>query len=350
MPIDNEHITSVKTIEEDSKNHLYAIGDKPEDRLNSRVEIARNDNNLTLIDGNMNRSKGAKDLMEWSNSTNKKDPKKTNGEFYGTKKELLEKEYKKSNEFIKKEQLKNQIKKQGKEITSTGAKEGAKMGLQQAVGIVLKELTESIFDEISDIYDNGFKDKNKIGEAFFVVLKERLLKIGDRVLSKWKDVVKAFGEGFFSGFLSNIVTVIINMFVTTSKRVVRIIREGIFSLYKALKLLFFPPENMTLKEAAHEATKLTVAALAISGGILLEQYMETLLKSIPFADMISTVIVGIITGLGTSLLVFLIDKLDLFGVEKEKLNGYIVNKLDDMTEDSFENIEEILQSLKITLL
>jgi len=70
---------------------------------------------------------------------------------FNDKKELLEKEYKKSNEFIKKEQLKSQIKKQGKEITSTGVKEGVKMGLQQAVGIVLKELTESIFDEIQTI-------------------------------------------------------------------------------------------------------------------------------------------------------------------------------------------------------
>ena len=44
----------------------------------------------------------------------------------------------------------------------------------------------------------------------------------------------------------------------------------------------------------------------------------------------------------------LIDKLDLFGVEKEKLDEYIISKLDEMTEDSFENIEAILQSLNIT--
>ena len=50
----------------------------------------------------------------------------------------------------------------------------------------------------------------------------------------------------------------------------------------------------------------------------------------------------------SSLLVYLIDKLDLFGVEKEKLDEYIISKLDEMTEDSFENIEAILQSLNIT--
>lgn len=137
------------------------------------------------------------------------------------------------------------------------------------------------------------------------------------------------------------------MFVTTGKRVVRIIREGFFSLLKALKMVFFPPENMTFNEALHEATKLIVAGLAISGGILLEQYIDTLLKSIPFANMISSVLVGIVTGLGTSLLVFLIDKLDLFGVVKEQRLEYISEKLNEITDNSFEEIGDILQSLEI---
>jgi ribosomal protein L12E/L44/L45/RPP1/RPP2 len=355
--IDLEHITSVKEIETDSKNHLFADGEKPEERLKYRVNISQNDNNLTLIEGGMNSSKNERDLMEWANSKVSKkhaketgNPDMTNAEYYGANKELLEKEYKKSKDFIEKKQLKQQIEKQGKEIAITGAKEGVKMGLQQAVGIVLKELTESIFDEISDIYHHGFKGENKLGKTFFSVLKERLLKIGKRVLSKWKDVVKAFGEGFFSGFLSNLVTVVINMFVTTGKRVVRVIREGFFSLLKALKLLFFPPENMTFKEAANEASKLIVAGLAITGGIFLEQYIDTLLKSIPFADIISTVLVGIITGLATSLLVFLLDKLDLFGVNKDKRYDYVSKELDRMTENSFENIEEVLQSLEIQII
>lgn len=353
-----EHIISVSEIDKDSKNHLFAKGENKEERLNYKVKLARDDNNLTLIEGGMNSSKNNKDLMEWANlkvspkhAKETGNPNMTNAEYYGTDKELIEKKYKKSKDFIKKQQRNQQFKKQGTETLIASGHEGLKMGLQQAVGIVLKELTEGIFDEISDSLQNGFKGKNNIDKTFFAALKERLMRVGNNVLSKWKDLVKAFGEGFFSGFLSSFVTVAINIFVTTSKRVVRIIREGFFSLRKALKLLFFPPENMSYREAAHEATKLIIASLAITGGVLLEQYLDTLLKkSVPFADMVSTVVIGIVTGLTTSLLVFMLDKLDIFGVNQEKQHDFIVGELDKMTNNSFEDAEHILKGLEIRTL
>jgi hypothetical protein len=224
------------------------------------------------------------------------------------------------------------------------------MGIQQAVGMVLKELTESVFDEVVDIFKNGFRGKDKMDKTFFTILKERLTRIGESIMVKWKDVVKVFGEGFFSGFLSNIITVIVNMFVTTGKRVVRMIREGLFSLLKALKMLFFPPKNITFEESAHEATKLLTAGLVISGGIILEQYLDTLLKAVPFADMISMVISGIITGLGTALLVYLLDKMDLFGVEKNRKHDFTTQQLIAMEDDYFGEAEAILKQLDYSYL
>lgn len=345
--IDLEHITSVKQIDKDAKNHLYAEGDNAEARLDYRVKLAQADANTTLIEGSMNSSKGSKDLKKWAAEPNSKDPSKSNQEFYGIDSKLIELEYKKSKNHLHNHQITNQIKKQGLETIKSGATEGFKMGMQQALGVVLKEFTESVFDEISDIYKNGYKGKNRVDHSFFSVLKERLLRISNNVLNKWKEVVLAFKEGFVSGLLSNLITIIINMFVRTSKRVVRIIREGIFSLFRAIKLLFNPPANMTKKEAAHEATKLIVAGLAISGGILLEQQLEIYLKAIPFADLISTVIVGIITGLSTALLVFLIDKIDLLKVIKEKRNNFVDSSLDSMIASSISEIEDILDKLEV---
>ena len=221
------------------------------------------------------------------------------------------------------------------------------MGLQQAVGIVLKELTESIFDEISDIYHNGFRNGTDLDKTFFSVLQERLSRISNKVLSKWKDVITAFGEGFFSGFLSNLITVVINTFFTTGKNVVRLIREGFFSLFKAIKMLLCPPKNMTKKEAVHEATKLIASGLAVSGGILLEQYLDTLLKAFPFADMIAGILIGIVTSMATTLLCYLIDKLDIFGVNAEKRHEYVIAQLNNMIGGSFEEAKQILKSLEI---
>ena len=289
------------------------------------IDLANSETNLNHTNESLNKSKKAKSMDEFvAYLDSKKEEREIQIKELSLKTELTVQERKKLNKLIDlnnfnkdlalsldkkaRGQYEKKVKEyyKSKKFVNNSAKtttiEGAKMGLQQAVGIVLKELTESIFDEISDIYHCGFIKENKIGQTFLNVLKERLLVIGNRVLSKWSSIVDAFEDGFFSGFLSNIVTVIINMFVKTSKRVVRLLREGFFSLVKAFSLLFFPPEDLTLKEAAHEATKLLVAGLAITGGILLEQYVDTLLNSMPFANLVSTVLIGILTGLSTSLL------------------------------------------------
>ncbi len=233
------------------------------------------------------------------------------------------------------------------QVVKTGAREGCKMGIQQAVGLVLKELVESIFDECMDIYKNGFRNGMQIDASFFQVFKERLFNIGNKILAKWEDVVKAFGAGFFSGFLSNLITVIMNMFFTTAKNVVRIVREGIFSLLRAIKLLFFPPEGMSLKEAAHEATKLIASGLVIAGGIVLEEVLDKFLVGVPFVNLISDVLLGLLTGLMTSLIVFLIDKWDIFGVNVDKKHEYLMNHLDQMIDKNVKGIEEILNCLEI---
>jgi hypothetical protein len=171
--IDLEHITSVKGIEVDSKNHLFAEGSNTEARQKDRVDLARNDNNLTLIEGSMNSSKGDKDLKLWAEKQNSKDPSKTNAEYYEIDPELIKKEYKKSKKLIKHHQISRQFKKQGKEILTTGSKEGLKMGTQQALGLVLFEFFDAAFDELQDIYknsfDNGFEDKTFLSFTVYAI-------------------------------------------------------------------------------------------------------------------------------------------------------------------------------------
>ncbi len=346
--IDGEHITSVSEIEKDSKNHLYGKGDSTSERIKDRVEISGNNKNLTLIDGGMNSSKGNKDLIEWSNSPISKkhaketgNPNMTNAEYYELNPGLVEKEYKKSKDFIRKEQIKKQVAKQTKETLSAGIDEGAKMGIQQALGLVITEFFTAVFDEILDIYKNGFThgfDDNR----FFVVLKDRLKKIATRVSSKWKDVAIAFKDGFISGFISNLVTTVINMFVTTGKRVVRIIREGIFSLFRAVKILLFPPEGLSYEDAMHEAKKLIATGLMVGLGVIAEEYIDILIKGTaflePFSDVLTTVFVGAITGLSITMVVYYIDK--------KKNDKEMVKTLMTETHTKFENVEMLLGKLQ----
>jgi len=272
-----------------------------------------------------------------------------NAEYYGVNRKLVNKKLKKGEDAAGKHapSLVDKTCFYAVNTVSTGIGEGGKTGLLQALGLVFCEFFHAVFDEIKDIYNNGFS-KGFNDPRFLKVLKKRLLRISKRVAARWVDACTAFRDGFISGFLSNMVTVIINMFITTYKRTVRIIREGFYSLVKAIKMLCCPPEGMTFAEAAHESTKLIAAGLAVIGGVTLEGCCDGMLKGTPFApfsDIISSVLVGGLTGLATTFIVYVIDKIDLFKVNEKKKHEYVMQKLeadfDLMFSDGIALIEEI---------
>ena len=231
-------------------------------------------------------------------------------------------------------------------VVSSSAIEGTKMGLQQALGVAFCEFFYAIFDEAKDIYAHGF---NCDDHTFFESLKERFMRVAHRVQEKWKDVFAAFRQGFISGLLSNLVMVIINMFVRTGKNIVRIIREGIFSFLRAIKMLLVPPEGMTLRQAAHEASKIIAAGFTVAGGIILEEYVDKLIKLAPvlefISDILTTVVIGTVTGLATAFIVYYIDKVDFFGVNKQKEYDHSIKILTGSMESSISHAESICESL-----
>jgi hypothetical protein len=235
-------------------------------------------------------------------------------------------------------------------VATTGLAEAGKLGAQQAFGLLLCEFFQAVFDELSDIYKSGFSNGFE-NEHFLYVFKERLKRIARRLLYRWKDAFQAAGSGFLSGFLSNLTTVIINIFIRTGKRVVRIIREGFFSLLKAIKMLCFPPEGMTLAQAAHEATKLIAAGLLVVGGVAVEQHIDNLIKVIPFLEpvsgLITTVLIGGLTALLTTFIVYTIDKLDIFRVNESENHQFVVERMESQLNSMFEKGDYLISKLQL---
>ncbi len=222
----------------------------------------------------------------------------------------------------------------------TSATEGVKTAAQQAFGLLLIELFANSFNEIKAAFNQGLE-----GESLHQDICIRLKRIGNNISVNRKDLFDVGIAGLISGFISNIVTVLINVFATSTKRLVRMIREGIFSLLKALKTLLFPPAGMTYREAAHEAMKLLVAGGLIATGVVIEEVVEKFILSIPFlmpiAQIITVVIVGSITVMVTALLLYLINKLDLFNVIKIEQDKYIIESLDNNIQSKLESCERI---------
>ncbi len=233
-----------------------------------------------------------------------------------------------------------------KAVALTGATEGLKMGWQQALGLALTEFFVGVIDEARDAYKNGFKIDDK---GFWESLKTRFQRIVKRVVARWRAALDAFKQGFLSGFLSNLVTVIINCVMRTGKNAVRMIREGFFSLFRAVKILLTRPNGMSMREAAHEATKIIATGLVIAGGIVLAEWLDIQIKLIPILETVSDILIavvsGVVTGIVSALVVYSLDQMDLFDVNARRKHSFIMKRLADMLDVSLSNSQVMLEAM-----
>lgn len=229
-----------------------------------------------------------------------------------------------------------------KSCVKTGVLEAGKMGLQQAIGLILMQLYEELFEEARDSYLNGFRRGIK-DASFSEALKIRLMRVGNKVLAKYKDFIAAFKNGALSGFFSNLLTVLVNTIKTTSKRVVRIIREGFWSICRALKMSMFPPENISKAQAYDSAIKLLITGALTGVSIAIEEALNNLLNSIlilaPIADGLTVAILGATTGIAASLIVYGIDKYDFFGIKSEEQHDFIMAEIEKRKEANLSELD-----------
>lgn len=118
----------------------------------------------------------------------------------------------------------------------------AKGGLKSAIAIVIARLVKELFAEIRHIFKH-FGDESF--SEIFARLKERLGRVISEIKQDFKGIFEGSIEQSIGAFLSNIVLFIINIFVSTAKRVTQIIRAGFGSFIRAIKMLANPPANMS---------------------------------------------------------------------------------------------------------
>ena len=349
---DLDHIVSAKKIYDDPGRVLAKISVEDLANTETNLKPTTDTNNRSKQDDNMSvfikrKNENIKKIEELESKNNLSSNE--NNELIKLKKlskiddKKAMEEYHKANVPINKNINKTYYTgdKFKKDLLNTSVSEGLKMGTQQAIGLITHEFFTALFDEILDIYKNGFKNEFD-DEAFLTVLKERLQRIIKRLTDKWRDIANAFKDGAISGFISNFGTTIINMFATVGKRLVRVIRESVFSLFKALKILLFPPEGLSFEDAMHEAKKLIVAGIIGALGVYLEQLVDNLIKTTvilePFTDILTGVLVGTITGLAITMAVYYIDK--------NKNDKDAMEEMFNQTNQGIENVKKLLLELE----
>ena len=325
----------------DHKNPLKSMHDSGGFMLSDveKRQLGADSDNLNFTHNSINRAKGSQDHKEFVDKSNNADLDKRRTNAVHKQGQKAAEKYIPSGKVDKAIFV-------AKRGAQDGIKTGAKQGLQVAMGSLLSEFISATFSEVKDIFDNGWKN-GQYDISWIEAFALRMNNIKTKLLSKWKDLVAAFATGAISGFFSAIITALANMFRRTGENIVRLIREGFVSLTKAIKTLISPPEGMTLKQAGHEASKVLASGLVVSGGILVGEILAKGLN-IPFADTISMVLTGLISGLGSLFVVYMLDKLDLFGVVESERHEFIIGKLEPRMTLSIERAEAVIERLGIS--
>ena len=340
--VHQDHVISAKLVHDDPGRVLAGI--------DTQV-AANNSKNLIATHGSINTSKGSKNPEKFvSYLDDGRSKRQTEIKKLQSKKILSQKEGKKLNklqqlESVKTENilLKGEVARECLDrsynqayysnskflnaVVKESSKEGFKMGAQQAVGTLLIELMAGIFDEIKDAFKNGL-----MGETLMKSINRRLRRLAKRLKSKWKSLIVGFAGGFLSGLISGIITTVINVFKTTGRRVIRLIREGSFTLLRALRAVFLRPKGTTCRQAFHEASKLIATGGIVIAGIAVEDVIEKLVMSVPIlvpiAPAVSVAMVALMSSALMSLAFYLIDKVDMFGVVGKERDEFILSSLD----------------------
>lgn len=319
-PIDDPDVDHIVSLKKSHKMGGFML-DKKE-----KSALGNDQNNLAPTHASINRHKSSRDLREVEGL----DKRRTNAA-YARADKSIQRHIPQGTELARR-------------AATDGVKTGVGQGIQKAFALFFSELLSAIFSEVKDIFYNGWKGR-EFDIGWFQMLVKRLERIGSRVLNQWKGLATAFSEGALAGFVSATLTALSNMFIRTGKNVVRILREGFLSLAKAIRVLLFPPEGVSLRAAAHEASKVLTTGLVVTGGILAGESIAGTLGNMAFSGVLGSVVGSLISGLGSLLVVFLLDKLDLFGVAFEERHAFVMGTLDGRISATERQLDELANEL-----
>ncbi len=309
-----DHIVSVKEIESSVSANLAL---SPEER----AKIAADKENLALIDGSINQSKGSDEMKVFLNKEDKKTGQRKAEKFGIDEQKAMQKD-KKARKFVYGEIDKAKVKKYSKELLTTGCKDITKIMAYTVIGVAMREIAQGAITEIKLAFKQ--RGKESFGEIW-VRFKTRMSEILDSLKSKWKDLVAGSIEKGLTSFISNLGVFLINVFATTLKRFVAMIRAGIASLKEAVKILVNPPRGLDKDEVGYQAVKVLTAGLIGALSLGLSEAIDKFLLSIPVltpifsfivpvigksvGDIVSTCLSAILGGVLTTIVIYFMDKL-----------------------------------------
>mgnify|MGYP006916267524 CR=1 FL=1 len=131
-------------------------------------------------------------------------------------------------------------------------------------------------------------------------------------------------DGAASGILASVTTTLSNIFFTTSKNVVTLIRQVYVSLVEAVKVLVVNPDNLPLGEKLRTVAKIISTGASVAVGVAVNLAIaETPLGKLPVVgDIVQNFCGTLVTGIMSCTLLMFFDRSKIVNQLVEFLNTY----------------------------
>ena len=209
-----------------------------------------------------------------------------------------------------------------KDTAKAAGKVGALMGARQLFGFIFMEIWISVREELNKASSQDNFDIEKALRAIGNGIKQGAVN----AKAKYKDLIAQLGEGMVAGALGSITTTLCNIFFTTAKNTIRIIRQAWASLTGATSILLFNPDNLLFGERFRAAAKVISAGASLVVGrtveaAISEAIVKTPLISIPVVCEVIPTFCGVfLTGIMSCTLLYYLDQSELLNKAIRKLN------------------------------
>ena len=198
--------------------------------------------------------------------------------------------------------------------TSAALKTGAAMGLKQVLGLV--------FSEIWFAVRNAIKAGKESGQSLLKSIGEGIKQGFENAKKRYKELFERFINGTISGILSSLTTTLCNIFFTTAKNLVKVIRNAWSSFVEATKILLFNPDNLLFDERLRAGAKVLATGASVVAGIMLSEAIgKTAVGTIPVVgDIVQTFCGTLLSGILSCTFLYLLDNNSVINRIVEFLN------------------------------
>jgi len=320
---DTDHVVPVKQINDRYAKNVFLTE-------SDIAAITDASTNLIEISNELNRMKGAGTFQDQAvrklalqkkqesgvklNSNEKKALKKLEGISDETLKNGIECEQeaaKKLHDDAQSKAIEN-VKNNKSEIAVKAGLQGLEQTQYQLLGTAIIESIKPLFYELSDSIKNGFEAG--VGAVDFIeAMKIRFTRVMRYIVKVIVPTLKNAVKDLFQNISKILIEGVLGLVTGIFKSILKILSEGFSAIVSAVKILNSDSKEMSSAEKGDAIVKLLASTVST---FVVFYFSESISKLVP--EPFDDILVAIASGVASTLVVYLIDKIDLFSVKYEK--------------------------------